>query len=65
MREGDEARRLVAFLGRDFGPDLAKRLGDRAVRIQGDMTGDVGAVAADAHPGEGHPETRRYLHRLG
>jgi hypothetical protein len=56
MGEGDEACGLVALFGRDFGTDLTQRLGYRTVRIQGDMTGDVGPVAAHAHPGEGQPE---------
>ncbi len=55
MVEDDVMRGLVALFDRDFGTDLTQRLSYRTVLIQGDMTGDVGPVAAHVHPGEGQP----------
>jgi hypothetical protein len=55
MVEDDVVRGLVALFDRDFGTDLTQRLSYRTVLIQGDMTGDVGPVAAHVHPGEGQP----------
>ena len=55
MGEGDVMRGQVAFFNHDFGTDLTQRLSYRTVRIQDDITGDVGPVAAHAHLGEGQP----------
>jgi hypothetical protein len=64
MGKGNEAR-LVALFNRDFGTDLTQRLSDRTVPISGDITRDVGTVAAHGHPGEGQLEAWRHLHRFG
>src|SRR6185369_3109680 len=64
-RQSDQARRMDSLLQRHVAADLAARLGQRAVRIEWQVAGDRGAVAAYPHPGERVGHTRRAAERFG